>query len=368
MILIAIGAKIILPRFQFAALITNLNVKTKRAPSVNKDPVPFPEYRDERVQEGHQYQYRVLAVNAAGAGKPGEPSSAFAARPMKEAPRLNLDSIYGRKIKVRAGEPINVEIPLSGAPQPTVEWKRNGLRVAETGRLAVETNSEHTALRVDASVRGDAGKYTVTASNEFGTDSGDVEVIVVDKPGPPDGPLTYSATTQESISLVWNPPLDDGGGDITGYLVEVSDAGSDRWRQLPGYCPKCTFTARGLTEGQKYEFRVRAENIYGVSEPLLGKPVLAKSPYDVPEAPDKPTVLSYTPNSATLLWRPPDYSGGKPITGYYVEKRERGSDWHRVNGYPTPNTTFTVPDLVEGQRYEFRVAAVNEAGKCVFQT
>lgn len=48
--------------------------------------------------------------------------------------------------------------------------------------------------------------------------------------------------------------------------------------------------------------------------------------------------------------------------GYYVERRERGGEWLKVNNYPTPNTTFTVQDLHEGSRYEFRVSAVNEAG------
>jgi len=45
-----------------------------------------------------------------------------------------------------------------------------------------------------------------------------------------------------------------------------------------------------------------------------------------------------------------------------VEKRERGGEWIKVNNYPTPNTSFTVQDLREGSRYEFRVVAVNEAG------
>jgi len=49
-------------------------------------------------------------------------------------------------------------------------------------------------------------------------------------------------------------------------------------------------------------------------------------------------------------------------SGYYVERRERGGEWLKVNNYPTPNTTFTVQDLHEGSRYEFRVIAVNEAG------
>lgn len=34
----------------------------------------------------------------------------------------------------------------------------------------------------------------------------------------------------------------------------------------------------------------------------------------------------------------------------------------KCNNFPTSNTTFTAQDLREGNRYEFRVLAVNEAG------
>ena len=217
-------------------------------------------------------------------------------------------------------------------------------------------------MLIDKSVREDAGKYTIVAYNDYGRDSADIEVIVVDKPGPPVGPIQYTGTTQDSVSLAWNPPLDDGGSDITNYIVEVADFGSENWRQCPGYCPTTHFIAKGLSEGKRYVFRVRAETIYGVSEPLEGKPVTAKCPFDPPGPPSQPEILGYTPNSCTIAWIPPTATGGKPITGYIVEKRERGGEWIKANNYPTPNTTFTIQDLHEGGRYEFRVIAVNEAG------
>jgi hypothetical protein len=178
-----------------------------------------------------------------------------------------------------------------------------------------ETKSDRTQLLIEKSVRDDSGTYTITATNEHGRDSADIEVTVVDKPGPPQGPLQYTGTTQESVGLSWNPPVDNGGSDITNYIVEVSDYGSDNWRQVPGYVPRTSFTAKGLIEGRKYIFRVRAENMYGVSEPLEGKPVIAKSPYDPPDAPSQPEILGYTPNSCSLSWNPPINTGGKPITG-----------------------------------------------------
>lgn len=56
---------------------------------------------------------------------------------MKEKPKLNLDALIGRKIKVRAGEPINVNIPLSGAPTPTIVWTKDGKPLFETLRISV---------------------------------------------------------------------------------------------------------------------------------------------------------------------------------------------------------------------------------------
>lgn len=95
----------------------------------------------------------------------------------------------------------------------------------------------------------------------------------------------------------------------------MSEFGVDSWKTVSGYCATPTFTVKGLTEGKRYVFRVRAENMYGVSEPLDGKPVTAKSPFDPPGPPGKPDVTNYSKNSCSLEWTPPETSGGKPITG-----------------------------------------------------
>lgn len=57
-----------------------------------------------------------------------------------EKPKLWLDGIIGRKIKVRAGEPINIDIPLSGAPTPKIEWAKNGVNIPESNRVSVSVN------------------------------------------------------------------------------------------------------------------------------------------------------------------------------------------------------------------------------------
>lgn len=64
------------------------------------------------------------------------------------------------------------------------------------------------------------------------------------------------------------------------YVVEKQEEGSTYWEKVPGVVSGNSLPVKGLTEGKKYKFRVKAENIYGAGEPLeTEKPVLAKNPF-----------------------------------------------------------------------------------------
>lgn len=75
-------------------------------------------------------------------------------------------------------------------------------------------------------------------------------------------------TTKHSISLAWSKPTYDGGADILGYVLEMKEEGTEQW-----YRPHTTatlrnaeFTVTGLKTSQKYQFRVAATNVNGMSE------------------------------------------------------------------------------------------------------
>ena len=53
-------------------------------------------------------------------------------------------------------------------------------------------------------------------------------MLFVDPPGIPSTP-DCTATTEDSITLQWEPPTKDGGKPITGYVVEKRERGSKRW-------------------------------------------------------------------------------------------------------------------------------------------
>lgn len=82
---------------------------------------------------------------------------------------------------------------------------------------------------------------------------------------------------------------------------------------------------------------------------------------DKPQPPEDLKVDAITPENVTISWSPPTDDGGSPVTEYIIEKRDmKRSTWSQAG--TTSETTFTVPKLLEGNSYKFRVRAKNEQG------
>ena len=83
------------------------------------------------------------------------------------------------------------------------------------------------------------------------------------EPGKPTG-LAAAADGQTEIDLSWTAPSDDGGADITGYRIEVSNNGSN-WSDLVADTDSTStsYTHSGLTAGSTRHYRVSAINSEG---------------------------------------------------------------------------------------------------------
>ena len=62
-----------------------------------------------------------------------------------------------------------------------------------------------------------------------------------------------------------------------------------------------------------------------------------------------------------LTWNAPEYDGGSPVIGYYVERYSESS-WNTVNTSPIPTCSVSLELLISNSDNEFRVRAVNVVG------
>uniref|UniRef100_A0A3B3Q9X0 Fibronectin type-III domain-containing protein n=1 Tax=Paramormyrops kingsleyae TaxID=1676925 RepID=A0A3B3Q9X0_9TELE len=220
-----------------------------------------------------------------------------------------------------------------------------------------------TLLCISECTRNDSGQYAVTGKNILGTLTEIITVKVHDIPGPPKGPIHYDRISNESITISWDPPENDGGVPINNYIVEFRDTTSTSWSVLSTTIIRTVFKAERLTPRAEYQFRVKAKNRYGVGPPITSESVVAAYPFKVPGPPGTPQVIGFTKDTMTISWNEPVNDGGSEVIGYHIERKERNSIlWQKVSSALIVGNIFKSIGLEAGIAYEFRVAAENIAG------
>uniref|UniRef100_A0A915DDF3 Twitchin n=1 Tax=Ditylenchus dipsaci TaxID=166011 RepID=A0A915DDF3_9BILA len=313
------------------------------------------------LKEGEEYEFRVKAVNKAGPGEPSDPSRKMLAKARFQKPKIDRTAMQTVTIKV--GQNVDFKVPVSGEPPPTCVWTFKDKPIDSSDPKLRITNEDYkTNFALRNATREHAGKYLLTATNDSGVDSHAVEVIVLGKPSAPGGnPLEVSDVTADHVTLDWKAPADDGGVPIDHYEVEKMDLATGRW--VP--CGRATdphFVVGALQAGHEYQFRVRAVNKEGESDPLTTKdPTLAKNPFEVPDKIEKPAVLDWDKDHVDIEWKTPN-DGGAPIEEFIIEKRDSNGRWVEAEHVPAGTNKATVGGLRQGEEYQFRVLAKNKAG------
>ncbi|XP_063336477.1 titin-like [Pelmatolapia mariae] len=264
---------------------------------------------------------------------------------------------------VKNGEELKVEVPVFGNPAPKVEWKKDGQGVKETSRLEISTTPSLTVLHIRHAIREHSGQYSVTAANSAGKYTGEITVVVLEKPDPPTGPVRIDEVSSDYVTISWEPPEYTGGCQLDNYVVEKRESTSMEWQTVSATTVRTTIKVTKLKTGSEYQFRVFAENRYGKSTPITSPIVVVQYPFSVPAAPGTPFVSTVTKYSMVVEWEPPVRDGGSPVIGYHLERKEKNSIlWTKLNKFVIPDARFKTSGLEEGIEYEFRVFAENIAG------
>uniref|UniRef100_A0A4W5NV99 Fibronectin type-III domain-containing protein n=1 Tax=Hucho hucho TaxID=62062 RepID=A0A4W5NV99_9TELE len=126
--------------------------------------------------------------------------------------------------------------------------------------------------------------FRVAATNRFGI-GGFLQSEVVEckslktVPSAPNRPDVLDVT-HEGMTITWQPPEEDGGSQVSGYIIERKEVRSERWMSIVKNPVTMTrYRSSGLSEGNEYEFRVIALNSRGSSKPsMASKPAIAMDP------------------------------------------------------------------------------------------
>lgn len=180
---------------------------------------------------------------------------------------------------VKAGSNLKIEIPLTGKPLPKVSVSKDGQVLKSTMRFNCDVTTDSLIFFLRESVASDAGRYDITASNSSGTTKSFVNIVVLDRPSPPIGPVEMYDVTEDSVSLKWLPPAYDGGSPITNYIVLKRETTTANWTEVSSAVARCTIKIMKLITGIEYQFRIRAENRFGISDHIDSPTVTVSLPY-----------------------------------------------------------------------------------------
>ncbi|ESO84504.1 hypothetical protein LOTGIDRAFT_176120, partial [Lottia gigantea] len=348
--------------------------KTKTSPrwtKCNKSPVRDTIYTVTDLIENDDYEFRIMAENAAGAGKATQAIGPIKAKDPFAAPSAPIGPLEVTDIQ-RDNATIAWKAPEDDGGSPITGYiiekrdtKRNNW--SKVGKAPAGS----TEYNVPGLIEGTSYYFRVIAENKAGqSDPLETEKPVTakspfDKPGKPVGPIIIDNVTNDSADLEWKAPETDGGSPLTAYIIEVRPTSRSTWTKsgrVDGQTTK--FTALDLKEGNEYLFRITAMNAEGQSEPLESKDTVKITKKILPPGQVrnlKPVKVGQ--NYVFLEWKAPVEDGGSKITSYKIEKSDAKTDqWVKIAEIKAYDNQYKISDLTENLEYYFAVSAGNEAG------
>uniref|UniRef100_A0A3B4AC56 Titin n=1 Tax=Periophthalmus magnuspinnatus TaxID=409849 RepID=A0A3B4AC56_9GOBI len=275
----------------------------------------------------NQYEFRVIARNAAGVfSLPSYSTGPITAKDEIEPPRLSIDPEYTQTLVVNAGDNFKIDADVHGKPLPSIHWMMGEQELGNTIHREIKNLPTKAFISVKEAKLSDGGEYTLLLRNPGGEKSVKVNVMVLDKPGEPQGPVNVTGIMKDRCCISWKAPLQDGGSKISHYIVERRETSRLVWTVIDPKVESTCLKVTKLLEGDEYIFRIRAVNQFGVGAPLESAPVLIKDPYLPPERRE----------TSRLAWTVVCSSCTAPC--------------------------YKVTKLLEGNEYTFRVMAVNKYG------
>ena len=162
------------------------------------------------LKEGSSVEFRVRAKNQHLIGEPSDPT-----KPLLIKARFIKPFIIGDGLKnliIKKGATIKYDIKFKGEPTPDVLLMHNRNELRATTRTTIETTETTCLLVIKNAVRSDSGKYKLLLTNrcprtgQTGECESIADVVVLDKPTPPEGPLMLEEIRADRCTIKWRQP------------------------------------------------------------------------------------------------------------------------------------------------------------------
>ncbi|XP_047428657.1 myosin binding protein Ca isoform X4 [Mugil cephalus] len=310
----------------------------------NEVPVEKNQFRVKNLPAGEKMLFRVVAVNLAGRSPPATLSQAVTIREIMENPKIRLPRNLRTKLIKLVGEKVNLVIPFQGKPRPVVTWFKDDIPMDDK-TVGTRTSEVDTILFIRSAERAHSGKYTLCVQIENMSDSADIHIQVVEKPGPPIA-VRVTDVWGFNAALEWKPPKNDGNCEIIGYTIQKSDMKTKEWFTVYEHNRRPSCTVSDLVMGNEYSFRVFSENICGLSDEAgisKNTAVITKTGLEHNPSPFKEKDMSHSPKfTAPLVDR-------SVVAGYTTAIS------CAVRGNPKPKIIWMKNNMIIGEDPKFLI-------------
>ncbi|XP_061590640.1 immunoglobulin-like and fibronectin type III domain-containing protein 1 [Cololabis saira] len=285
---------------------------------------------------------------------------------VKDPPRFDGEDLrtFTEPLTVKAGHNAVFKLQFVGHKPIKIQWFKEGEELQDDNNTKIEKSACHSRLLLSRCQRKDTGEIKLKLKNEHGFTEAFSQLVVLDKPTSPLGPVEVIESSANCIEFSWRPPKDDGGSPVIKYLLERQQVGRNTWKKIGEMPTVPRYRDTNVDRGRRYWYHIRAVTLEGTSE-LMETDDMQAGMFAFPGPPAPPQVVSAFNDCINLSWAAPSNTGGSRLLGYILEKHKKGSNlWTVVNAVDEliKEKKYAVKDVFEGLEYEFRVSAINLSG------
>ncbi len=298
---------------------------------------------------GAGYKFKVVAINAAGAGAVSAESLPLTAVARPSEPNLVDATPRDSSASVAFAAPSPNGSPITGYTVTAYD---------SSGASITTASGASSPILVDGLTNGGLYTFKVSATNEVGDSNPSTAspaVVPVGVPGAPGKPVVAPGNGSASVTFL---AAASNGSTVSKYTVTALNSADEVVDTAEGGTGPARFS--GLMNGASYRFKVTATNVAGTGPSSVeSDPVTPAAPPGLPTS----VVARAGDGQAQVRWSAPVADGGAAITGYslavLVESQGR---WVPVRTTAEDRSPVTVDGLTNGRTYSFKVSAINSVG------